>query len=128
MCSRKTYNRFKKIHDYILKNSQSDIGFVGNYEFNTNMGDRIVYCAIFNNTIALLYLDNDKSELFSLHVKQGEKIWIVNSKIDEPAIFAAIYELECIIDDNKVKYRDSILERLFKSVDEYSIFDKIWGS
>ena len=114
MCNRKTYKRFEKILDNI------------NYSrsFNTKLGPRCISCFKNNDDISLIYYEKDNSILFNILIKKSGKINIVGSQIDEHAIFAAIYEIESIINNRKQKKRDIILEKLFENIDEYSFISK----
>ena len=117
MCSKKTRKRFEKILDNI------------NYSrsFNTKLGPRCVACFKNKDDICFIYYEKDNSILFNVLIKKSGKINIINSQIDEHAIFAAIYEIENIIHDKKQKKRDSILEKLFENIDEYSFGNSIFG-
>ena len=127
MCKRKTYERFKKIYDYIQK-SGAPVGYGSSfkYSFKTKLGIRDVITFLFDGNIALYYMCKKDSlePLFQLCIYKDGSIQKAQSKIDEPAIFAAIYEIECIINDKKQKERDNLLERLFESIDEYSFMNK----
>ena len=114
MCNRKTYKRFEKILDNI------------NYSrvFDTKLGPRCVACFKNNDDISFIYYEKDNSILFNILVKKSGKIKIVSNQIDEHAIFAAIYEIETIINNRKQKKRDIILEKLFENIDEYSFISK----
>ena len=117
MCSKKTRKRFEKILDNI------------NYSrsFDTKLGPRCVACFKNNSDISLVYYEKDNSVLFNILVKKSGKINIINHQIDEHAIFAAIYEIESIINNKKQKKRDIILEKLFENIDEYSFTNNIFG-
>lgn len=120
MFQNKIYKRFKKIHDYITDANclytQYFDGKCYKYKmFPTKMGDRAVISSVINKyTFVLGYHDADNSLLFAIAVDRKGKINIIESKIDELAIFSAIYELECLIYKNKEKKRDEMLERMFK--------------
>ena len=117
MCNRKTYKRFEKILDSI------------NYSrsFDTKLGLRCVACFKNKDDISLIYYEKDNSILFNILIKKSGKIKIVSNQIDEHAIFAAIYEIESIINNKNQKRRDIILERLFENMDEYSFMNNIFG-
>lgn len=117
MCKKSIRRRFEKILDNI------------NYSrvFNTKLGPRCVACFKNNNDICFVYYEKDNSILFNILIKKSGKINIINSQIDEHAIFAAIYEIESIINNKKQKKRDIILEKLFESIDEFSFFDNVFG-
>ena len=124
MCNKRTYKRFEKIYEFIKKNGKNNTGDIYFYFFNTKLGKRRASISRGKNAIILYYWDKDESMLFSLFVDNKGKLHTANSQIDEPAIFAAIYEIECIINDKKQKERDNLLERLFESIDEYSFMNK----
>ena len=119
MFRNKIYKRFKKIHDYITddkcKFTRKFDGVAYKYKtFKTKLGDRnIISSLMYDDTVLLGYHDYDDSILFLLAVTKNGKIRVVFSTIDDIAIFSAIYELECIIHDYKVKKRDNFLEEMF---------------
>ena len=117
MCKKSVRRRFEKILDNI------------NYSrvFDTKLGPRCISCFKNNGDICLIYYDKDNSILFNIVVKKSGKINIVGSQIDEHAIFAAIYEIENIIHNKQQKKRDTILEKLFENIDEYSFSNNIFG-
>lgn len=117
MCNKKTYKRFEKILNNI------------NYSrvFDTKLGPRCVACFKNNSDISLIYYEKDNSILFNILVKKSGKINIVGSQIDEHAIFAAIYEIENILNNKKQSKKDIILEKLFESIDEFSFTNNIFG-
>lgn len=117
MCKKSVRRRFEKILENI------------NYSrsFDTKLGARCVACFKNHDDISLVYYEKDNSILFNIIVKKSGKINILGSQIDEHAIFAAIYEIECIINNKKQKHRDSILEKLFENIDEYSFQNKFFG-
>ena len=117
MCKKSVRRRFEKILDNI------------NYSrsFDTKLGPRCVACFKNNNDISFMYYEKDNSILFNIVVKKSGKINIINSQIDEHAIFAAIYEIENIIHNKQQKKRDAILEKLFENIDEYSFANNIFG-
>ena len=117
MCKKSVRRRFEKILDNI------------NYSrvFNTKLGPRCVACFKNNNDISLIYYEKDNSILFNILVKKSGRINIINHQIDEHAIFAAIYEIESIINNRKQKKRDIILEKLFENIDEYSFMNNVFG-
>lgn len=104
----KTFNRFKKLLNDGRINS--DTGRV----FSTNLGDRLVEMSyVFGaNTyscvhgISMTYYDKDGSVLFSVEVDKNGLLKVLEAKIDEVAIFSAIYELETIV------YQDRRNEKL----------------
>src|SRR5574344_448365 len=117
MCNKKTYKRFEKILNNI------------NYSrsFNTKLGPRCVACFKNKEDICFVYYEKDNSILFNILIKKSGKINIINSQIDEPEIFLAIYERESIINNEKQRKRDIILEKLFENIDEYSFHNNIFG-
>lgn len=116
MCNRKTYKRFEKIEKNI------------NYSrsFDTKLGPRCVACFKNKDDISFIYYEKDNSILFNILVKKSGRVNIVGSQIDEHAIFAAIYEIETMINNKKQKKRDIILEKLFENIDEYSFMNNIF--
>ena len=114
MCKKSVRRRFEKILNNI------------NYSrsFDTKLGPRCVACFKNNNVICFVYYEKDNSILFNIIIKKSGKINIVSTQIDEPAIFAAIYEIENIINNKKQRKRDIILEKLFENIDEYSFMNK----
>ena len=133
MCNKKVYNRFLKLSKYHSKN-----GHINHIVYDTKLGKRDVYISkpdYKDKSIDVLYYDGasdylpDVPILFFLNINKSGKIEIkVNRlKIDEPAIFLAIYEIECIINDKKKKNIDSILEKLFENVDEYNFSNNIFS-
>ena len=142
MFKNKIYKRFEKIYKYFYDNNEIT------HTFHTKLGDRNVSCMktiagmILTNGInkevlysthrsdGVILIYNDKSEknpaevLFILAVDVNGKITIINSKIDEPAIFSAIYELECIIWDKKQKRKGEMLEKLLLYYQPYYGY---WG-
>ena len=117
MCKKSVRKRFEKILNNI------------NYSrsFDTKLGSRCVACFKNNDDISLIYYEKDNSILFNVLVKKSGKINIIQSQIDEHAIFASIYEIESIINNKKQKKRDIILEKLFENIDEYSFMNRIFG-
>lgn len=105
MCDKKIYQRFKKIYNYILKNKNP-------YTFKTKLGDRDVeMCLMANGDLILNYSDFDGKCLFLLRINKKGKVSIMCSRIDELAIFSAIYEIECLI-YNQSKNNSNFLERM----------------
>lgn len=130
MCNRKTYKRFLNLSKYHSKYSCNHV------IYDTKLGKRDVYISnpdYRTNSIDLIYFDGideyipNLDILFMLIIEKSGKINIIQSKIDEPAIFLAIYEIECIINDKKKKNIDSILEKLFENVDEYNFSNNIFS-
>ena len=117
MIKHKTYNRFDKIYKSI-NNSRV---------FNTKLGPRCIIMSKNKYEIFITYNDGDSSELFHIGVKNNGRIKIYASKIDEHAIFSAIYEIECILNNKTNKNRDRILEKLFENIEEFSFKDSIFG-
>lgn len=120
MFENKIYKRFKKIHDYITDSNCSYTKYFDGkcfkYKiFPTKMGDRAVISSVINKyTFTLGYHDADNSLLFAVAVDRKGNINIIQSKIDELAIFSAIYELECLIYEYKEEKRGKMLEKLLK--------------
>lgn len=124
MCSKKTYKRFKKIYDYIKNHDDYTTNFS---LFKTKLGSRYVGSIMdAEHNIIFIYKDYDESNLFKLSINKNGKIIVMYTKIDNPAIFAAIYEIECIINNKNKQHTDSILEKLFECVDEYSIATRLF--
>lgn len=130
MCNRKTYKRFLNLSKYHSKYSCNHV------IYDTKLGKRDVYISnpdYRTNSIDLTYFDGVDSYipnldiLFMLRIEKSGKINIIQSKIDEPAIFSAIYEIECLIHKDKIKKIDNILEKLFENIDEYSFQNNIFG-
>ena len=117
MCKKSVRRRFEKILDNI------------NYSrvFDTKLGPRCVACFKNNDDISLVYYEKDSSILFNIVVKKSGRINIISTQIDEHAIFAAIYEIELILNNKRQRRRDIILEKLFENIDEYSFLDNIFG-
>ena len=117
MCKKSVRRRFEKILENI------------NYSrsFDTKLGPRCVACFKNGDDISMVYYEKDNSILFNILVKKSGRVNIVGSQIDEHAIFAAISEIESIINNKKQKKRDIILEKLFENIDEYSFLDNIFG-
>jgi len=115
-----TYNRFNKIFEKILKNypkeSFLDKDFVAR-SFNTNLGTRAITMTRIKDDLFFNYLDFDYSKLFSLKINTKGKITILNSKINQLAIFSAIYEIENIL-YNEDKEECNFLEKLFESTNK----------
>lgn len=117
MCKRKVYNRFDKIYKNI---NTSRV-------FCTKLGPRCVIMSKNKYEIFMTYNDYDNSELFHIGVKTNGRIKIYASKIDEHAIFSAIYEIENIMNNKANKRREDILEKLFENIEEFSFKDSIFG-
>lgn len=123
MFKNKIYKRFKKIHDYITDSdclyTQYFDGKCYKYKvFPTKMGNRAVISSVINKyTFVIGYHDYDNSLLFAVAVDRKGKVNIIQSKIDELAIFSAIYEIECIITDKKHEEKEEMLNRLLKYYD-----------
>lgn len=141
MCKRKNFKRFLKIHEYIKSDNyipyKNEPKFSNYYykKFDTKLGQRWIASSYgyfkYNNKkfhgIILEYKDNNGECLFLLRIEKSGRIFIMESKIDQPAIFSAIYEIESIINNKKQKYKDNILEKLFDNIDEFSFKDRIFG-
>lgn len=118
MFKNKIYKRFKKIYDYISDiNCEYTIEFDGicyKYKtFKTKMGERdVIVDMVDRDSVCIAYHDFDKSLLFVLLVNKRGRIEILYSRIDEMAIFSAIYELECLIWEHKEEKRGKMLESL----------------
>lgn len=130
MFKNKIYKRFERIYKYFHNNNEIT------HIFHTKLGDRKVGCIktiagmILKDTntkeieyktdrgdgILIIYSDkleeNPASILFILAVDKKGKIAIINSKIDEPAIFSAIYELECLMYKEKQHEKGEVLKKL----------------
>ena len=133
MCNKKVYKRFLKLSKYHSKN-----GNINHIVYNTKLGKRDVYISnpdYKDKSVDVLYYDGasdylpDVPILFFLNINKSGKIEIKVNRIniDEPAIFSAIYEIEYLIHNNKKKNIDSILEKLFESVDEYNFSNNIFS-
>lgn len=122
MCDKKLYERFKKIHDFIKDMPEPKS------VFHTDMGDRNIITNKFDNKIILDYLDYDNSLLFSVLVTIDGKLKILYTKIDQLAIFSAIYELECLIYGYKDKNNEEFLERILSYYNplENSVLGFVW--
>ena len=131
MCKRETYKRFLKIYEFVKDNKDDEINgrFVRSFVkyFNTKLGKRRFHISKRDKEIYVSYWDFDKTMLFEFYIYKSGKIDIKNSKIDQPEIFLAIYEIENIINNKKQKYKDNILEKLFENIDEFSFIDRIFG-
>jgi len=117
MCNKNTYKRLKRLHDYITdKNCSYTREFNGmayKYKtFKTKMGDRNVIASMLDKDVVIGYHDYDDSILFMIVCNQKGKITILQSICDEMAIFSAIYELECLIWEEKKKHKTDTLEKL----------------
>lgn len=117
MCNKKIYKRLKKLHDYITddkcKYTKSFDQVCYKYKtFKTKLGDRSVIASMIGNSVLIGYHDYDDSLLFMIACDNRGKLNIIHSKIDEVAIFSAIYELECLIWEYKAKKRGEMLENL----------------
>ena len=128
MCQPKTYKRFLKLYNSINSSSV----------FNTKLGPRCVKVDFIKSSkcfnteftkeqIWVIYYDFDNTELFNICIEKSGRITIINSRIDEHAIFAAIYEIECMVNNKKQKRRDIILEKLFENIDEFNFYNEIFG-
>ena len=130
MFKSKIYKRFEKIYKYFYDNNEIT------HTFHTKLGDRKIACIksvqgmilTNSNTQEIQYETNRKDDiiliygdkpeeyptktLFMLAVNKKGKITICNSKIDEPAIFSAIYELECLIYKDKKHKKGQLLKEL----------------
>ena len=115
MCKKSTYNRFLKIYKFI-KNNNTNHSLILSYMFNTKLGARKIFTSEILDNIFIYYVDYDKQFLFSLKIYPNGKIEVLNSKIGQPEIFLAIYEIEQIINNKKYNERDNILEKLFENV------------
>ena len=117
MCNKQIYKRLKKLHDYITDRHCSYTrefdGVAYKYKtFKTKMGDRNVIASTLDKDVVIGYHDYDDSILFMIVCNTRGKITILKSCIDEMAIFSAIYELECLIYEEKQKSRSDMLEKL----------------
>lgn len=117
MCNKKIYKRLKKLHDYItddkcLYTKEFD-GIAYKYKtFGTKLGARNVIASMIDKSVVIGYHDYDDSLLFYIVCDTRGKITILQSKVDEVGIFSAIYELECLIWENKKRKRSETLEKL----------------
>jgi hypothetical protein len=114
MCNKKNYKRFKKILEkHLLRN---------NNIYPTALGDRkiCVFEDYGKRNIFLNYIDKDNTPLFTLCVSKKGEIDIVQSRVDDLAIFAAIYELEIML---KINTKSEILEKIFEITYEYNNFE-----
>lgn len=119
MFKNKVYKRFEKLYNYITDINCSYTrefdGICYKYKkFNTKLGERAVISHKIGEDIVIGYHDEDNSLLFYIGVNKKGKVQIVDTKIDELAIFSAIYELECIIYKHKAKKFGKMLENMFK--------------
>ena len=118
MFENKIYKRFKKIHDYITDSNCSYTKYFDGkcfkYKvFPTQLGDRAVISSVINKyTFVLGYHDCDDSLLFAVAVDRKGKVNVIQSRIDELAIFSAIYEIECLIYDKKHEEKGELLNKL----------------
>lgn len=117
MCKKSTYKRFLNIYNYMQKYDSS--GLIKNAEFNTKLGERKISSYILGNKdISFIYFEKDETPLFILNIKSNGRIRILKSKIGQPEIFLAIYEIEQIINKEKHKIEvDNFLEKLFKNTE-----------
>ena len=125
MFRNKKYKRFKKLYDYITDiNCKYTIEFDGvcyKYKtFKTKLGDRAIIADKIGDSIVLAYHDYDNSLLFCIVCDKNGRITIPMTKIDEIAIFSAIYEIESIIWDKKQRKRGEMLESLMSYYRPYA--------
>ena len=111
------YERFLELSKYHSRHSNNQV------TYNTKLGKREVYVSsCCSNAIYVIYFDRllegnlQPETLFSLEVLPNGKINIIDSKIGQPEIFLAIYEIEQIIDNKEYNERDGILEKLFENI------------
>lgn len=134
MFENKIYKRFKKIHDYITDSNCSYTKYFDGKcfkykRFPTQMGERAVISSVINKyTFVLGYHDADDSLLFAIAVDRKGKVNIIQSKIDELAIFSAIYEIECLIYDKKHEEKGELLNKLlgYYNLASYGMNFGIW--
>ncbi len=112
-----TYKRFKKLSDQFNEKW-----------FQTKLGSRLVCCRKWKkeDKIDFIYYDNQSTKpnalfnfcqpvLFFLIIDKYDGIVYKNSKIDELALFCAVYELEQILNkENKKVTKPFKLDFLFK--------------
>lgn len=121
MCKKSTYNRFLKLLEYHSNYSCNHV------IYNTKLGKRDVYISkkypnTSCKTILVVYFNGisnyipELEILFSLNIYPNGKIEVLNSKISQPEIFLAIYEIEQIINNKKYNEKDNILEKLFENI------------
>lgn len=125
MHNNSTYERFLHLSKYHSKHNNNYV------TYNTKLGKREVYVSsCCSNAIYIIYFDGfyeadpRPETLFSLEILTNGKINIISSKIKQPEIFLAIYEIEQIINNEDYKERDGILEKLFESTNNnFNIFN-----
>lgn len=125
MFRNKKYKRFKKLYDYLTDiNCKYTIEFDGvcyKYKtFKTKLGERAIIADKIGDSIVLAYHDYDNSLLFCIVCDKNGRITIPMTKIDEIAIFSAIYEIESIIWDKKQRKRGEMLESLMSYYRPYA--------
>lgn len=131
MFENKNYKRFKKIYDYITdEKCYYTKEFEGNFykykTFHTKLGDRSVIGHLRDKTIYIAYHDYDNSLLFVLAIERNGEVRIVQNIIDELAIFSAIYELECLIYNDKEEQKGKLLNKLLSYYSPNSYGTSFW--
>lgn len=120
MCKKSVYKRFLKLSKYHSKHRCNHV------IYDTKLGKRDVYISnkhYSSNIIYVTYRDGvsnylpELNILFQLIIHPNGKIEILSSKIGQPEIFLAIYEIEQIINNKKYNERDNLLEKLFENIE-----------
>ena len=118
MCKKSTYKRFLELSKHHLNYRCNHI------IYDTKLGKRDVYISKHcnNDIIQVVYFNGASNYipeldiLFNLQIYPNGKINIISSKIGQPEIFLAIYEIEQIINNKKHDEADNILEKLFENI------------